>query len=37
MCAIELPNLRELEIRGQAGHARRCLETAKEYFASNGL
>ena len=37
VCAIELPNLRELELRGQAGHARRCLETAKEYFASNGL
>lgn len=37
VCAIELPNLREIDARGRAGHAARCLETAKAYFAANGL
>ena len=37
VCAIELPNLKEIEARGQAGHAARCLETAKAYFAAHGL
>lgn len=36
-CSIELPNLKELEARGQAGHAARCLETAKAFFEANGL
>lgn len=35
--SIELPNLKEIEARGQAGHAARCLETAKAYFAANGV
>ncbi|MBR3561023.1 MAG: sugar phosphate isomerase/epimerase [Oscillospiraceae bacterium] len=35
--SIELPNLKEIETRGQAGHARRCLETAKAYFKANGI
>lgn len=37
VCAIELPNLKEIEARGRAGHAARCLETAKAYFAANDL
>lgn len=37
VCAIELPNLKEIEARGRAGHAARCLETAEAYFAANGL
>lgn len=37
VCAIELPNVREIDSRGRAGHAARCLETAKAYFAANGL
>ena len=35
--SIELPNLAEIEKRGDLGHARRCLETAKEYFARHGI
>lgn len=35
--SIELPNAKESEARGMAGHAARCLETAKKYFAENGL
>ena len=35
--SIELPNLKEIEARGVAGHAARCLETAKAYFAANGV
>lgn len=35
--SIELPNLAEIEKRGNLGHARRCLETAKEYFAKHGI
>ena len=34
--SIELPNLKEIEARGQAGHAARCLETAKAYFKAHG-
>ena len=37
VCSIELPNLAEIEVRGRAGHAARCLEAAKEFFAANGL
>lgn len=37
VCSIELPNLAELAARGRAGHAARCLETAKTFFAENGL
>lgn len=37
VCSIELPNLAELEARGRKGHAARCLETAKAFFAENGL
>lgn len=35
--SIELPNAAEMAVRGKIGHAKRCLETAKEYFAVNGL
>ena len=35
--SIELPNLKEIEARGVAGHAARCLEVAKAYFAANGI
>ena len=35
--SIELPNLKEMEVRGAKGHAARCLETAKAYFAANGI
>lgn len=35
--SIELPNLAEMEKRGALGHAARCLETAKSYFAAHGL
>ena len=37
VCSIELPNLSELEARGRKGHAARCLETAKAFFAKNSL
>lgn len=37
VCAIELPNLAEIRVRGRRGHARRCLETAKAFFAEHGL
>ena len=35
--SIELPNLKEIEARGRKGHAARCLEAAKAYFAANGI
>ena len=35
--SIELPNLKEIKERGGAGHAKRCLEVAKKYFAENGV
>ena len=35
--SIELPNFKEIEARGQKGHAARCLETAKAYFKANGV
>lgn len=35
--SIELPNLKEMSVRGAAGHAARCLETAKAYFKANGI
>ena len=35
--SIELPNSLEMESRGKLGHARRCLETAKTFFAENEL
>ena len=35
--SIELPNLKEMSERGAAGHAARCLETAKKYFAEHGV
>ena len=35
--SIELPNLKEIKARGNAGHAARCLEVAKAYFAANGI
>lgn len=37
VCSLELPNLKEIEARGRAGHAARCLETAKAFFAANHL
>jgi sugar phosphate isomerase/epimerase len=33
--SIELPNSKEMKERGAAGHAARCLITAKEYFVNN--
>lgn len=36
-CSLELPNLKEIEVRGRAGHAARCLETAKTFLIKNGL
>lgn len=36
-CSLELPNLAEIQARGRAGHAARCLETAKAFFSANGL
>ena len=35
--SIELPNLAEMSVRGAAGHAARCIETAKAYFAAHGV
>lgn len=35
--SIELPNLKEIEKRGVAGHAKQCLDVAKKYFAENGI
>lgn len=35
--SIELPNAAEMALRGKLGHARRCLETARELFAANNL
>lgn len=35
--SIELPNSKEMAVRGAAGHAARCLVTAKEYFAKNQI
>lgn len=35
--SIELPNLKRLEELGAEGHARRCLETAQEYFRKHTL
>ncbi len=35
--SIELPNAKEVAARGAAGHAARCLETAKAYMAANGI
>ena len=35
--SIELPNLKEMAARGALGHAARCLETAKAYFAARGV
>lgn len=32
--SIELPNSKEMKIRGAAGHAKRCIITAKEFFAN---
>ena len=37
VCSLELPNLKEIETRGRAGHAARCLETAKAFFGAHGL
>jgi sugar phosphate isomerase/epimerase len=31
--SIELPNAKQVKELGYEGHARRCLETAKQYFA----
>jgi len=36
-CSIELPNAAQVQKIGKAGHAGRCLETAKAYFAANGV
>jgi len=32
VCSIELPNVQEIAARGAAGHAARCLETAKHFL-----
>ena len=34
---IELPNAAEIQLRGKLGHAKRCLETTKAYFASHQI
>lgn len=36
-CSIELPNAARVAELGVAGHAKRCLDTAKEFFAANGI
>jgi len=35
--SIELPNSKEMAVRGAAGHASQCLLKAKQYFADNGI
>ena len=35
--SIELPNFEQMKAHGADGHARRCLETAKQYFAEHDL
>lgn len=35
--SFELPNLADINGAGKLAHARRCLETAKEYMARNGI
>lgn len=35
--SIELPNAAEVAIRGKREHARRCLETAKTFFAAHQI
>lgn len=35
--AIELPNAEQMAMFGKIGHAKRCLETAKEFIEANGL
>ena len=35
--SIELPNSKEMKVRGVTGHAARCLITAKEFFANNEM
>jgi sugar phosphate isomerase/epimerase len=35
VCSLELPNYIKTEIYGREGHARRCLEAAKAYFAAH--
>ncbi len=36
-CAIELPNLANIEKYGQFGHAKNCLDYARKFFAEHGL
>jgi sugar phosphate isomerase/epimerase len=35
--SIELPNLKSVEVLGNAEHARRCLQSAKDYLAKHIL
>ena len=35
--SIELPNLTQIRMRGAKGHAQRCIDMAKKYFATNGI
>ncbi len=35
--SIELPNLNQITMLGAKGHAQKCIETAKRYFAANGI
>ena len=35
--SIELPNLKRIEELGVAGHAKRCLDTAKAYFKAHNM
>jgi sugar phosphate isomerase/epimerase len=35
--SIELPNLENIKMYGNQGHAQRCLDKAKAYFAANGV
>ena len=37
VCSVELPHTARAHELGYAEHARRCLETSKEYFRKHGL
>lgn len=37
VCSIELPHLKRIDVFGAAEHARRCIVSAKEYFAEHNM
>lgn len=37
VCSIELPHLERIKIMGAAEHSRRCIVSAKEYFAEHNI